>query len=262
MNGAELKATLKEGGRVFGTMLSVSRNPRWLPVLDGVGLDYAVIDTEHGARSRGELGDFLTMMNTTGVVPIVRIPIPDSHYVTMAMDAGAQGILAPYCESVDQVVDVIAAAKWRPLKGDAVRQVMETGAHVSDATKAFLEERNKDSIAIIGIESVAAVKNLEAILDVPGIDGIFVGPNDMSISLGFPDQYDRPEYQDTVKHVIDTSESRGIACLVHHQNPELSSFWINQGARFILHGTDRRALTEGFRSEFTQLRKVAGDLPN
>ena len=76
MNGAELKAILKEGGRVFGTMLSVGRNPRWIPVLDGVGLDYVVIDTEHNPRSRGELGDFLTMFNTTGVVPIVRIPIP------------------------------------------------------------------------------------------------------------------------------------------------------------------------------------------
>ncbi|MED5568461.1 MAG: aldolase/citrate lyase family protein [Chloroflexota bacterium] len=261
MNGAELKDTLKAGGRVFGTMLSLSRNPRWLPVLDGVGLDYAVIDTEHGARSRGELGDFLTMMNTTGVVPIVRIPIPDSHYVTMAMDAGAQGILAPYCETVEQVQEVIGAAKWRPLKGDAVRRVVETGEHVSDATKAFLEERNKNSIAIIGIESVAAVKNLEAILEVPGIDGIFVGPNDMSISLGFPDQYDRPEYQTTVKHVIDTCAAKGIACLVHHQNQELSTYWINQGARFILHGTDRRALAEGFRSEFSHLRKVAEDLP-
>jgi 4-hydroxy-2-oxoheptanedioate aldolase len=179
----------------------------------------------------------------------------------MAMDAGAQGILAPYCETVDQVKEVIGAAKWRPLKGDAVRRVVETGEHVSEATKAFLEERNKNSIAIIGIESVDAVKNLEAILDVPGIDGIFVGPNDMSISLGFPDQYDRPEYQTTVKHVIDTCDARGIACLVHHQNPELSSYWINQGARFILHGTDRRALAEGFRTEFTELRKVAGNLP-
>ncbi len=105
------------------------------------------------------------------------------------------------------------------------------------------------------------MKNLEAILDVPGIDGIFVGPNDMSISLGFPDQYDRPEYQTTVKHVIDTCDARGIACLVHHQNPELSSYWINQGARFILHSTDRRALAEGYRTEFTELRKVAGNLP-
>ena len=257
MNGAELKAILKEGGRVFGTMLSVGRNPRWIPVLDGVGLDYVVIDTEHNPRSRGELGDFLTMFNTTGVVPIVRIPIPDSHYVTMALDAGAQGVLAPYCETVDQVKEVVAAAKWRPLKGDAARRLIETGEHVSDSTKAYLENRNKNSVAIIGIESVAAVKNLPEMLKVPGIDGIFVGPNDMSISLGFPDQYDREEYQTTVKYIIDTAGAEGIAVLVHHQTPELSSFWINQGARFILHGTDRRALAEGFRTEFSRLRGVA-----
>ena len=260
MNGAELKAILKEGGRVFGTMLSVGRNPRWIPVLDGVGLDYVVIDTEHNPRSRGELGDFLTMFNTTGVVPIVRIPIPDSHYVTMAMDAGAQGVLAPYCETVDQVKEVVAAAKWRPLKGDALRRLIEAGEHVSDSTKAYLEDRNKNSVAIIGIESVAAVKNLPEMLKVPGIDGIFVGPNDMSISLGFPDQYDREEYQTTVKYVIDTAGAQGIAVLVHHQTPELSSFWISQGARFILHGTDRRALAEGFRTEFSRLRGVAKEM--
>ena len=94
----------------------------------------------------------------------------------------------------------------------------------------------------------------------PGIDGIFVGPNDMSISLGFPDQYDRPEYKKTVKHVIDTAESRGIPVMVHHQTPDLSTYWIGQGARFILHGTDRRALTEGFKADFGTLRDFAKDL--
>ena len=160
------------------------------------------------------------------------------------MDAGAQGVLAPYCETVEQVREVVAAAKWRPLKGEAVDRVVGTGEHISDATRAYLEDRNKNSIAIIGIESVAAVDNLEAILEVPGIDGIFVGPNDMSISLGYPDQYDRAEYRDTVKRVIDMSDARGIATLVHHQTPDLSTYWIEQGARFVLHGTDRRALTE------------------
>ena len=260
MNGAELKETLKSGGRVFGTMISISRNPKWVPIFDSVGLDYVVIDTEHNPRSRGELGDFLIMLNTSGVVPIVRIPIPDSHYVTMAMDAGAQGVLAPYCETVDQVKEVVAAAKWRPLKGEAVDRVVNSGDHISDDTRAYLEARNKNSIAIIGIESVAAVNNLENMLKVPGIDGIFVGPNDMSISLGFPDQYDRKEYQDTVKRVIDTSEAHGIATLVHHQTPELSIFWISQGARFILHGTDRRALTEGFKADFGHLRGFAKDI--
>ena len=260
MNGAELKSTLKAGGRVFGTMISVSRNPRWIPVLNGVGLDYVVIDTEHNPRSRGELGDFLTMFNTIGVAPIVRIPIPDSHYVTMAVDAGAQGVLAPYCETVEQVREVVGAAKWRPLKGEAVRRLMETGEHVSEDTRAYLEERNKNNIAIIGVESVAAVKNLENMLQVPGIDGIFVGPNDMSISLGVPDQYDRAEYRDTVKQVIDTSEAHGIPVLVHQQTPELSAYWIGQGARFILHGTDRRAMAEGFHADFSRLREAAKNI--
>ena len=260
MNGAELKETLKSGGRVFGTMISISRNPKWVPIFDSVGLDYVVIDTEHNYRSRGELGDFLMMMNTSGVVPIVRIPIPDSHYVTMAMDAGAQGVLAPYCETVDQVKEVVAAAKWRPLKGEAVDRLMEAGEHISDETRAYLESHNKNSIAIIGIESVAAVSNLEKMLEVPGIDGIFVGPNDMSISLGIPDQYDREEYQNTVKGVIDSAEAHGIATLVHQQTPDLSTYWISQGARFVLHGTDRRALTEGFKSDFGTLRDFAKGL--
>ena len=260
MNGAELKSTLQDGGRVFGTMISIGRNPRWIPILTAVGLDYIIIDTEHNPRSRGELGDYLAMFNTTGVAPIVRIPTPDSHYVTMAMDAGAQGVLAPYCETVEQVKEVVAAAKWRPLKGEAVRDIIKSGQHISDATRAYLEERNRNSIAIIGIESVAAVNVLDKMLDVPGIDGIFVGPNDLSISLGFPDQYDRPEYQSTVKHIIDTAGNRGIPVLVHHQTPELSKYWISQGARFILHGTDRRAMTEGFKTDFSALRDFANDV--
>ena len=83
--------------------------------------------------------------------------------------------------------------------------MVQNGEHVSDATRSYLEDRNKNSIAIIGIESEAAVNNLESMLEVPGIDGIFVGPNDMSISLGIPDQYNQKIYQDTVKKVIDMS---------------------------------------------------------
>jgi 4-hydroxy-2-oxoheptanedioate aldolase len=260
MNGSELKATLNSGGRVYGTMISIGRNPRWVSALSGTGLDYVVVDTEHGPWSRGELGDYLSLFNADSPVPIVRVPIPDSHYVTMAMDAGAQGILAPYCETVDEVREVIAAAKWRPLKGEAVRNLVETGEHVSDATRAYLEQRNRNSVAIIGIESVAAVENLSRILEVPGIDGIFVGPNDMSISLGFPDQYDRPEYQETVKRVIDTSEAKGVPVLVHHQTLELSEYWIGQGARFVLHCTDRRTLAAAYEADFSSLRKYAEDL--
>ena len=255
MNGAELKATLKAGGRVFGTMLNVTRSPRWVSAFDAAGLDYVVVDTEHAPLGRDDMGDLLHSFSNSGVAPIVRIPIPDSHYVTMAMDAGAQGVLAPYCETAEQAAEVVGAAKWRPLKGDAVARVVASGEHVSDATRAYLEERNRNSIAIIGVESQAGVDNLESILHVPGIDGIFIGPNDMSISLGVPDQYDTEVYRSTVKHVIDTAEAHGVATLVHHQTPDLSTYFMEQGARFILHGSERRAMIQGFQAEFGVLRE-------
>ena len=82
----------------------------------------------------------------------------------------------------------------------------------------------------------------------------------MSISLGVPDAYGTEIYQSTVKGIIDKCEARSIPTLVHHQTPELSEYWIEQGARFVLHGTDRRAMAEGFRTEFTRLRDKAGSL--
>ena len=117
MNGAELKATLKAGGRVFGTMLNVTRSPRWVSAFDAVGLDYVVVDTEHAPLGRDDMGDLLLSFTNSGVVPIVRIPIPDSHYVTMAMDAGAQGVLAPYCETAEQAVEVVAAVEVAAAEG-------------------------------------------------------------------------------------------------------------------------------------------------
>lgn len=260
MNGAQLKKILSNGGRVYGTMITLGRNPQWVPVLDNVGLDYVIIDTEHSPRGRSELGDYLTMMNTSNVVPIVRIPIPNSHYVTMAIDAGSQGVLAPYCETVEEVKEVIAATKLRPLKGASAQDVMDTKNYISPETKSYLKRRNQNNVAIIGVESKTAVDNLPNILEIEGIDAIFVGPNDMSISLGVPDGYDSDIYKKTVKSVIDICDKKGIPVLVHHQTPDLSAYWIKQGARFVLHGTDRRALAEGFRNDFSQLREVEQQL--
>jgi len=262
MTGAQLKARLQDGGRVYGTMLTLARNPRWVQVLEGVGLDYAIIDTEHAPFSRGEVADMAHMLVRASIVPIVRIPVPDPHYVTMAMDAGAQGVLAPYCETADQVKGVIGGAKWRPLKGTLLQSALDTGAFPSEETRQYLLRRNADSIALIGIESVPALHSLEAILDVPGIDAIFVGPNDLSITLGVPDRYDHPEFEGALDRILKSCQSRGIPVAVHLTDLALAARWIQAGVRFVLHSTDARALAKGFREDFAALRQAAeqGDL--
>lgn len=260
MNGAELKAKTRAGGIVYGTMLSAARNPRWATTVAGLGLDYVIIDSEHAPRGRTEIADLLAGLNSVDVVPIVRVPIPSSHYITMALDAGAQGILAPYCETPDEVREVVGATKWRPLKGELVRRVVEQGEFPSDASREYLERRNRNSVCIVGIESVPAMEALDDIVAIEGVDAIFVGPNDLSISLGVPDQYEHPDYEAALRTIIATCQGRGIPVLIHHQTPDLSAKWLREGARFVLHCTETRAVHNAFREEFGAIRAVGEEI--
>ena len=260
MNGEELRNKVKAGGIVYGTMLSMSRNPRWATPMSAFGLDYVIIDTEHSPRGRDDVADFLAAFNFSGVVPIVRIPIPDSHYVTMAIDAGAQGVLAPYCETVEEVKEVVGAAKWRPLKGALARRAVETGELPSAATKAYLEDLNRNTVCIIGIESVPAIENLDSILKVQGVDAVFVGPNDLSVSLGVPNQYDHPDYTAAVRRIIDSCKAHNTPTLVHHHTVPLVQKWLREGARFVLYSSDARTMHNGFRQEFAAIKEVGEEL--
>ena len=260
MNGEQLRRKTSAGGIAYGTMLSMGRNPRWTQTISAFGLDYVIIDTEHAPRSRAEVADFLAAFAYSGVVPIVRIPIPASHYVTMYIDAGAQGILAPYCETVDQVQEVVAAARWRPLKGVLAKKAVESGELPSEATRTYLENRNKNNVCIIGIESVPAIENLENILKVEGIDAIFVGPNDLTITLGVPDQYDHPDYEAALREIIAKSSAAGKPVLIHHQTVPLTQKWLREGARFILYSSDARTMHNGYREEFGKIKSVGLEL--
>ena len=260
MNGEQLKQKVNSGGIVYGTMISLGRNPRWSSAFSNYGLDYAILDTEHAARSRSEVADYLAAFSYSGVVPIVRIPIPASHYVTMYLDAGAQGVLAPYCETVEQVKEVVAATKWRPLKGELAEKAVETGELPSPATKEYLENRNRHNVCIIGIESVPAISNLENILKIDGIDAVFVGPNDLSITLGIPDQYDHPDYEAALREVISKCQAADTPGLIHHQTVELTQKWLGEGARFVLYSSDASTLHNGYRNEFGRIKKIGAEL--
>ena len=260
MNGEQLKQKVNSGGIVYGTMISLGRNPGWSSAFSNFGLDYAILDTEHAARSRSEVADYLAAFRYSGVVPIVRVPIPASHYVTMYLDAGAQGVLAPYCETVEEVKEVVAATKWRPLKGELADKAVNTGEFPSPATKEYLEDRNRNNVCIIGIESVPAISNLENILEVDGIDAVFVGPNDLSITLGVPDQYDHPDYEAALREVISKCQAAETPVLIHHQTVELTQKWLREGARFVLYSSDASTLHNGYRNEFGRIKKIGAEL--
>jgi len=173
----------------------------------------------------------------------------------MALDAGAQGILAPYCETVDEVKETIGAAKWRPLKGKLVKEIVEQNNYPSNASKRYLEQRSEKTICIIGIESVPAIENLDDILQLDGIDAIFVGPNDLSISLGIPNEYENPIYEEALRKIIAICEKHNTPVMIHHQNVELSKRWLLEGAKFVLHSTDARSIHNAIQDDFSKIRE-------
>ena len=256
MNAIELKQRLNDGGTVFGCILSAVGNTRWKGAFAGSGLDYVVIDSEHGSRDRTEIQTLCAMFREIDIMPIVRVPAPMSHYVAMALDAGAAGILVPYCETVEEVAETVGTAHWHPLKGEYLRQATQ-GVFPSPRTKEYLENRRRESFVIIGIESEPGQRNLDKILEVPGIDAIFIGPNDMTTSLGIPDETKNPKYLDVIRDVVKRSEARNVPVMVHHQNVEVSLASIEIGSRFVLHSTDGRFMQTAMQEQFATLRKAA-----
>lgn len=257
MRGAQLREKMRNGERVYGTMTSVVRNPRWAGVYGRLGFDYVIVDTEHSPTGRSETADLAVAFLGAGVCPIQRVKDSEPHATVMALDAGFQGVLVPYCETADEVRAVVNAARLRPLKGALHDRARDAGEFPSQATREYLEQRNKDVVVIIGIESVPAMNNLESILDVGGIDAIFIGPNDLSVSLGVPDEYTHPKFVEATEHIISTSQKRGIPAGGHWQMREQVHYWLERGSRWILYSSDMRALTEGYRDALNSFRDTA-----
>jgi 4-hydroxy-2-oxoheptanedioate aldolase len=231
---------------------------RWQRVFAGSTLDYVIVDSEHGSRDRQLIADTVQQLQSLDITAIVRTPSTDPIYVAMALDAGADGVLVPYCETVDEVSHCCAKLRTHPMKGEYYEQFVKTGEFPSEKTKAYIENRHKDHIFIMGIESKPAADRVGELIDCAEIDGVFIGPNDMTTSLGIPDEVENPIYIDTLKKVIAEADKRGLPTMIHQQTIASSTTAIELGARFILHSSDSGILLRGIQQEFAQIREVAG----
>ena len=217
MKPSDLKAALKAKRPVFGFMVSATSSMRWERVFAGSTLDFVVIDSEHGSRDRQLIADTVAQMQSLDITAIVRTPNTEEVYVAMALDAGADGVLVPYCETVDEVRHCAVKLRTHPLKGEYYERVVETGEYPSEKSKKYLSERHKNHIFIMGIESEPAANRVGELIDCADIDGVFIGPNDMSTSLGIPDESGNPIYLDTLSKIIAEADKRGIPTMIHQQ---------------------------------------------
>jgi 2-keto-3-deoxy-L-rhamnonate aldolase RhmA len=259
MNGQELSTALRGGKRVFGTCI-LAASSKWPAVLKNFNLDFVFIDTEHNPIDRDQLGWMCRTYAAMNIAPLVRIPRPDPYQACMILDGGAHGIIAPYVETVEEVQALRGAIKWRPLKGQRLQHILTGQTEPEPEIASYLANWNANSVFVINIESQPALDRLDDLLAVPQLDAVLVGPHDLSINLGIPEQYEHPRFKEAIATIIRKAREFHVGVGIHYWlDIEQEAAWIKAGANFVVHSTDVTFFGQGLAREFRTLRSALGE---
>ncbi len=250
---------VQSGKRLYGTAV-VSSFPLWPAAVKRTGVDFVFIDTEHKPLDRGTVAQMCLAYMALGLPPLVRIPSPDPYEACQVLDGGAAGVLAPYIENPEQVKRLVGATKLRPLKGERLEAVLENRATLEPELGRYLDQWNVEKFLLINIESVPALERLDQILAVPGVDGVIIGPHDLSVSLGVPEQYNHPRFEEAVAGIISKVNQKNLAIGIHFPgHGDLQVKWAKQGLNIILHSSDMRIFERSLGSDISTMRHELGD---
>jgi len=253
-NKEDLQQKLINGNTVYGTCIT-SNAPRWPKLVAAADLDFVFLDNEHIALDRMELSKMCHIYQAHGLSPIVRILKPDPYRACQAIDDGAIGIVAPYLESIQEIQDLVGATKYRPLKGAKLQEALSLEADLSPDLKEYLWESNKGNLCIANIESMPAVERIDDLLSIEGLDAVFIGPHDLSISMGIPEQYDHPDFIKTVKLIINKARMYTLGVGIHFSlEPERQLYWIKEGANIVIHSSDMALFSQRLQSDMKLLK--------
>ncbi|MCL3859754.1 aldolase/citrate lyase family protein [Actinotalea sp. K2] len=224
----------------FG-LWSVLADPAVAEVLAASPFDYVCLDLQHGVATFSELPDLLRSMRGAGLAPVVRVPWNEPAGVMRALDTGAAAVLVPMVNSADDARRAAAACRfppvgersWGPMWGDS----RPDGA---------LPPAQQDAavLCLVMVETQAGVDALEEIVRVPGVDGVYIGPNDLALGCG----HGRATYRDSaevdalIEHVVTTCRAAGVVAGLHCSDPEMALHWAGRGVRLLTAAQDTTLL--------------------
>jgi len=229
----------------FGTWIS-SSSVVSVDALKGLGFDWFMIDTEHTPVNPETMAAMVSTLAAGGPSPLVRVGNVDQYLIKQALDAGAQGILVPLVSTEAQAKAAVSFAKYPPegVRGAAAAAASRYGTELA----SYLRTANAETLVGVQVETAEALDNLESIASVNGVDILFVGPQDLTLSLGLLDDRKNPKVREAMRSVVRACERHGKipGTLVIDQEEKLAAVEI--GFRFISLASDIRFLLSGAKS--------------
>lgn len=259
MNQYELKKAFVNGDRVYGTLVA-SPSPKWAAELKKTGVDFVFIDTEHMPLDRSMMSWMCQGYSANNIAPIVRIGSPDAYEASQAIDAGAAGVVSPYLESVEEINKLRGAVKYRPLKGRRLQDVLSGKEKLSEKEIEYFKKYNEERLLILNIESRFAVDHIDELLDMPDVDAVFIGPHDLSVNLGIPEEYDNPLFEEYVEKIISACRKRGIGVGNHFSgSKEKQLLWASKGMNIIVWNSDIQRFIQVMSDDINEMKASLGD---
>lgn len=249
-----LRSLLGEGRTAVGAMLVELRQPSVMTLLAQGGLDFVIIDNEHGPFSVETIADLSRAGRDAGITPIVRIPELTYAQVTQSLDGGAQGIMLPRVTGAEQVETCLQYMKYPPLgRRGAVLARGHTGFRGGPLAET-LAAMNRETFLIVQIETAEAVERLDGILGVPGVDAALVGPTDLSVALGVPGRMEDPVLTAAIERVMGACQRHGVIAAIHTNDVAMTGHWARRGMRLVSINSEAGLLMAGVRSAVTAIR--------
>lgn len=258
MRTNHVKRTANAGGTTIGTFVFEFNTSGIGRLAAGAGAEFAVFDMEHTGWSVESIRMLVATTRATEMIPYVRIPATEYHFIARVLDVGAMGIMVPMVESVEQARTIVASAKYPPMgRRGAAFGVAHDDYSGGDIVEK-IQSANHESHLIAQIETAAGVENAEAIAAVDGIDVLWIGHFDLTNSLGIPAQFDHPRFKESVQIVLDACQKHGKTAGFMAGGVDDGTALLDQGFRMLACGGDLWLYQNAVRHGVAALKKHAG----
>jgi 4-hydroxy-2-oxoheptanedioate aldolase len=249
----KLKEKMRDGDFCVGPFLKAA-SPALVEVTGYAGLDFVILDMEHGPLSYEALEHQILAAERVGIAPIVRVETIAESAIIRPLDKGAAGLLVPHVDSGSMAQSVLRFSRFAP-QGERGMDIYSRAAQYGHLPKReYLRKANEDTLLALQIEGLEGMRSLGDILAVPGSDVIFVGPYDLSQSLGVPGEIDHPEVVGTVEKIVEQVRKGGRHVGIYVDNVEAARKWIRLGVQFIALSVDTAIYYQGCKRLVAALR--------
>jgi 2-keto-3-deoxy-L-rhamnonate aldolase RhmA len=210
---------------------------------------------EHGNYNMETVADLIRGAKSAGMATIIRVPRLETFFISRVLDAGAEGIMVPMTSTKEQAEEIVRYSKYTPLGQRGFGNQTGQTDYRPLKTLDFMKEANEHTLIVAQIETREAIENVDSILSVEGIDVGLIGPNDLSISLGIPDQMGSEILTKAIDKVVEMAKKKGKATGIHIGNIEAIKKWRAKGMTVLAYSTDIGFMYNASKSSLEELKR-------